>query len=414
MAASTKANYIIPEILTNVVKGVFSGQNAFIDSALVANGLVNINDSFDESDKNKIGNEVTVPYFGTIGEFEDRTDGTPATPKALAATNEKSAIAMATLGFEITRWANNNGSTPGRTPEQEAAEQIRVAARRKMDSAIIAKAAATGALLNDVYSATAPRKLDRDLIIDSGVQWGDDGEKVGDNVVLLCHSKAANDLDKQTDASGRALGRETAAANKKMIVSDSLPLTGSSMSAVTATGTTPPTVTLAGTPLGPYKLRIDVVTGGASDSTATVRFSTDGGQNWSGTYAIPTGGGALALDDSFTATATPITGAKSVDSIVGKNGRTGITATFANGTYNADNLYSATAVLKATSLLVRPGALTFWYNRAALEFLPDSDPSNDSKLGWMHLYYVAHRYRRHPDGTLPGVIRLVHNVSPVV
>jgi hypothetical protein len=394
MAVSTKAQWIIPEILTTAVRGAFAGKNAFIDSAAVAAGLVVVNDTFDVSDSSRIGDQISVPYFGQLGEFDDRTDGTPATPKALAGTNEKATIVMATLGVEITRWANNNGGTPGVTPEQEAAEQIRKAARRKMDRAVITAACASGALVKDVYSATVPRKLDADLIVDAGVLWGDENE---DSAVLLCHSKAVNDLDKLKDAQGRPLGRDLAAAGRKIVTSDVMPLTGSTMSAITAAGTTPPTVTVSGTPTGPWNLKIICTKLGAR-GTSEIKFSTDGGQNYSA--AIVTAASIPLIDTS-------------VDAITGNNGTTGLTIAMADTAAAVDNVWTATATLKATSLLVRPGSLAFWFNRLALEFLPDSDPSNDSKLGWMHLYYCAHKYRRHPQGTKSGVIKLVHNVSPV-
>jgi len=87
------------------------------------------------------------------------------------------------------------------------------------------------------------------------------------------------------------------------------------MSAVTATGTTPPTVTLSGNPTGLVtgQVQIDIVVGGAR-GTATFRWSEDGGVTWAATQA--------------TAASVVLTGS-------------GLTAAFAVGTYNADNLYTA-------------------------------------------------------------------------
>lgn len=91
------------------------------------------------------------------------------------------------------------------------------------------------------------------------------------------------------------------------------------MGDVTATGTTPPTVTVSGNPrIGAqtsYVLHIDIVTGGAR-GTATFRHSTDGGTTWQSTVA--------------TAASVVLPG-------------THLTVTFASGTYNADNLYVSTA-----------------------------------------------------------------------
>lgn len=88
--------------------------------------------------------------------------------------------------------------------------------------------------------------------------------------------------------------------------------TTSGMTPVVATGTTPPTVTLSGSPAPTVtKLHIDIVAGGTL-GVATFRYSLDNATTWSSTTA---------------------TAASSV------LGASGLTAAFLAGTYNADNLY---------------------------------------------------------------------------
>ncbi len=87
-------------------------------------------------------------------------------------------------------------------------------------------------------------------------------------------------------------------------------------SAVSASGTSPPTTTLTGTPLDDYQLSIQCLSAGAR-GTATFRYSLDGGVNWShelttaATYAIAETGitinfanTAFSLDNAWTATCT--------------------------------------------------------------------------------------------------------------
>lgn len=114
---------------------------------------------------------------------------------------------------------------------------------------------------------------------------------------------------------------------------------------------------------------------------------------------MPNGGGAIALTDT------------AIDSLIGKNGTTGITATFANGTYNVDNTYVATAAMKVRSLLLRRNSLAFWFNQDALQLQTDRDILVDSSIGAVHLYAAALRYRRRPGGTKPGVVAIDHNVG---
>jgi hypothetical protein len=54
----------------------------------------------------------------------------------------------------------------------------------------------------DVYSATTPRTIDSDLVIDGRAKWGDEA---GARALLLVHSKVENDMWKLKDSTGRNL-----------------------------------------------------------------------------------------------------------------------------------------------------------------------------------------------------------------
>lgn len=101
-----------------------------------------------------------------------------------------------------------------------------------------------------------------------------------------------------------------------------LPTFGSAGSngAITPTGTTPPVVTVAGSPKGHYLMQVDLTTGGAL-ATAEFRWSIDGGSTWVATSVL-----SAATVELKTATFD-----------------TGLTITMPAGTYNADNLYAWTA-----------------------------------------------------------------------
>jgi hypothetical protein len=186
-------------------------------------------------------------------------------------------------------------------------------------------------------------------------------------------------------------------AGLRVVVSDRVPLTSSTMGTVTSSGTSPPVATLAGTPLGPWRLHIDAITG--DGTTITFRFSTDGGNTWSATLTAADDGVPVALIDT------------AVDSLVGVNGKTGLTVAFAAGTFNADNLWTSTAALQVTSLLLKKGALAFWYSSGNMELDTDKNILKHAKLAAMHLYSAPHRYKRVPGGTKPGVVPIVHNVG---
>lgn len=394
MAKTTKANVVIPELWDEAIQGVFAQRNAF-SGALFANlGAAVARGDFPAGNA-EIGDTIKVPYFGVIGDFAAvSTDGDALIPSALSHSSESATVAHAGLAIEVSRWAR---SSAGKDIYQEGAEQLMKSAERFMDRKIIDAAVAT-TLTKDVYSATTPRTLDYDLVVDGKMKFKDEQEDI---VGMVVHSKVFGDLMKLKDGAGRPLLTPSMAEGEfarfvglPIAVSDHLrPVSGSAMSAVTESGTTPPDITLSGTPLGEFDLVIDCVVGGAR-GTATFRFSTDGGNTWSATL---TTGASIALTDTAT------------DSLVGVNGATGITAAMENATFNADNQYTASSANKFSSLLVKRNALAFWYNRSALALQTDRDILADTDIGAHHLYYAAHMYRRHRGGTTPGVCKLVHN-----
>jgi hypothetical protein len=275
-----------------------------------------------------------------------------------------------------------------------------------MDLRLIEKACAAGTITKSVFvptGATEANFLSWDTVINARTGWAD--ELGADVVGMLMNSSTYADVLKLKDDQNRPLMVDSLAegdfprfAGMPVHVSDRIDAAGSSMGAVTSTGTTPPVVTLTGTPTGPWKVKIDMIAGGAVGA-ATFKFSTDNGGTWSATLT--------------TAASVPLIDT-AVDSLVGNNGATGLVAGFAAGTYNADNLYTSTSNVKARTLLLRRNALAFWYNQQALSLLTDQDILADSRLGAMHLYAAAHRYRRSPGSTKPGVIIIEHNVSQYI
>ena len=89
-------------------------------------------------------------------------------------------------------------------------------------------------------------------------------------------------------------------------------------------------------------------------------------------------------------------------------GDTGLTAQFAQAPYAADNVFTAEALVRQTTLMLKRGSLAYWYNRAALTLQTDRDILADADVAAMHLYHVAHRYRRMPARRKPGVVAIRH------
>lgn len=396
MSKTTKSDVVIADLWNDALEGAFAQKNAFFGSKLAATGVVLINSGL-EGATDKVGETVKVPYFGVIGEFSQiSSDGDSLTPKKIKHAAESATVQHWGLAFQPTRWAQ---SAKARNTDlyKEGARQTVEAASRCMDSVLMTEACKTGGLVKDVFSSGSPRYLDYQLVVQARMMWDDAQDDIAGMIV---HSLAFSDLLTLLDSNGNPQltnptdGSLPRFCGMPLIVSDRTPLDGSTMGDVTATGTTPPTVTLSGTPNANHNLVIAIETGGAR-GTATFKFSTDGGVNWSAEMLTAA---SVSLDDSDTA-----------DSLVGVNGKTGITAVFANSSYNADNEYTSTANLKLTSLLCKPGSLAFYYDEQALMLQTDRDILDDTDVASMHLYAAPHRYRRYKGGTKSGIVRIRHN-----
>lgn len=406
MANTLHTDVFNPEILEDTVRGRFAQKNAFMGSLLAQLGVVVVSGSMPEGGPGAIGTTVKVPRFGVIGEFEeDLGEDTEATVNKIRQTYEEDSITHDALAFSTSRWARGNALVDPAVgdPYEEASSQIMEAAERQMDRRIMTKAAASGIYSKNVYSASVPVGLTYDLVVDAKADgWGDEQE---DAVAVAVHSRTYADLLKLKDSTGRPLlnvsqneGAEVAMlAGLRVVVSDRLPLTNSTMGAVTSSGSTPPVMTITGTPLGPWRLHVDCTLSHASASK--VRFSTDGGNTWSGEIDVADDSAPVALVDP------------NADSLVGVNGRTGLSVAFASGDFDADNLWTSTAALQVTSLLLKRRALAFWYSSGNLALETDKNILKHAEFAAMHLYSVAHRYKRMSAGTKPGVVPIVHNVG---
>jgi|WetSurMetagenome_2_1015567.scaffolds.fasta_scaffold32121_5 hypothetical protein len=414
MTGTLKGDVLVPEVLSETVRGKFAQKDVFRNSTLVRLGIL-VPDGTLTAGQTEVGNEVTVPYFGTLGKFVlNDTDGSSVTPARLRQTSEKATVHRGSHAFQVSAWSRM-GTRSQDDPYNEAAQQIADAAGVYMDEVSIATAAASGAPKVSVYSATVPRLMDYDLVVDSKLTQGDEA---GDIVGMVVHSKTKADMLKLKSADSKPLLQLSQADGEidrfcgvPLVESDRCPLTGSTMAAMTGLSAASDAPTLAGTPLGPWSLAIKIVAGG-SRGAGTFKFSTDGAVNWSAVYTIPADGVFTLNDRLIDSAHTPVSG-DNADSLVGVNGATGLTATFAAHSYTTDEVFVSTPALKVTSMLLTRNALAFYYNRQAMSLQTDKDILADAFIGAMHMYYASHRYRRVQGRTKSGVVLIEHNVTPV-
>lgn len=416
MALTNKDDMLDPQILLDALRGELRSKKAFLGSILVSQGAVIVSPGMPKGGPGAIGKKIDIPYFGRLGKFVNNPDGSAITPTKLGQVLEQATVARASLAAETTTWAQGVGQVDSALgdPHAEAARQIMEEAEEFMDAAMVTEFKTTP-LVKNVYSATSPVYGTWDLSIQARTLWGDQQDGI---VAMVVHSQSAADMATEKNGKGEPMlmlkegaGGTMTYNGVPLLVSDNVPLDGSTMEPFVPTGTTPPAITLAGTPLGPWKLQIKITTSGLSNGTAKFQFSTDGGSTWSAIYTVPNGGGAFVLDDSSTSLVADVNGERPDDSLVGNNGRTGITATFANGTYNVDGQYKSVANLCVTDMMLQKGAGGFWYNAQRLGLKSDDDILADADIIAAHLYHASKLYRRRRGpGTRPGCVLVKKNV----
>ena len=373
MATLTKDSNFNPQVLADAVRSAFKGLKALYGTkAVVQNNTLPLDA--------RGGDVLDIPYFGNLGELEDVAENAALSiAEPTASSKEQASVQRAGKAFSLTKWKEMAEAFAN--PYAEYARQMAEATPRRWDKALIDAAVnPTGlpsAHIIDRYDAGTPYKLQYAHIVDGKQVWGDEANSA---VLFVTHSKSEADLLKQLDGENRPLlvqpndGSLTRVGGVPLAVSDRCPVY---FPTITATGTTPPTVTTSGYTTVTDKLRIEITTGGAR-GTAVFKWSIDGGDNYT----------------------TGVTTAATVD--LGN----GITVAFATGTYSTDNVYVATP--KYTTIILRENALLLWNNGIPVADT-DKDILRDSRIAAINTYFLAHRYKRTGMSTRPGVVLLRHN-----
>lgn len=196
MAKSSSANFVlVPSILQDTIRGRLAGA-----VALYGTGAAVISTTLGSTTK---GERVQVPYFGTLGDFDDVTETGVLVPAALTSDKDEAVVQHSGKAFEVTDWATLIASGD---PYEEAANQMRDGWVRRGDKGLI-DAARTTDLVKDV-SAVGNGLFAYDAVVDAKQLWGDEQ---GDVVAMCVHSKVFGDMKKAKDSTGRPLwvdGRE--------------------------------------------------------------------------------------------------------------------------------------------------------------------------------------------------------------
>ncbi|MEZ4376220.1 MAG: phage major capsid protein [Polyangiaceae bacterium] len=192
MAVTTQANVVIPEILEGALRGVVAAGL----SVMLGSGAAIFRTGFTKG-KDDVGSEVTIPYFGSMGDFELlANDGDALTVQTFAQSSETAPVQHAGKAFEMTYLAQN-GSAKGQDGEDiydEGSRQLGEGYARVLDQALLTVAEDETGWLPYVEDATGVGTINYDLCVNTIGRLGDEGFQLEEMAAVVCHSKTFADL----------------------------------------------------------------------------------------------------------------------------------------------------------------------------------------------------------------------------
>jgi hypothetical protein len=397
MATTTSSLTVSLPVLHEAVKTEMARADAFSSSQLAAYRFVQSGALNALGGRPSIGKEIQIPHWSLVGAFEDLNDGVSTTPKVMGNDYTTATIARSALSVDITRWAEGNSVSYGKSLYQVFAEQLMKRFNQHIDAKCIAAAASLTNMpsdqIVDAYSATTPEYLSYQRLCDAKRAFGD---RMLPRYGMLIHSAVYAQYRKQVDGTGRPLYDEpmlNALFNNALdiIVTDRMPISDGAYT-VTSSGTTPPVVSLSGTPNRYIKFRMECTTLGAR-GTAVVRTSINGGLTWKTNITTAATFTLVDPDDN--------------------DASTGVTVNYANASAAVDNVWTATGTQKIATMIVAPGSLAYMYDGGSLMPFLNQNGQTDSSILSSNVYYACARFLHdYGNARRPDVVMLQTN-APV-
>lgn len=373
---------VTPQVLLEAVREGMQGLRV-----LGGIGAVTINSSLPEG--KYAGETVTVPYLAHLGAWADYSENAEIDITQLSDSAETAAVVRGGKAFTVTDMARilRGYASPMEAGRAMIQDGLGYYVESKALAALLALGTSIPAIVTDVHSASSPRFFDRDVAIRARSVFGDETRGI---VGTVAHSQVINRMLTLKDADGMPLldlldqnddlGVYTFKGIGKVYASDLMDVAYS----VTSSGTTPPVLTVSGSPKGMYdQIRIECTTLGAF-GTAVIKISLDGGTTF-----------------PLTGVTVPVSG------IVDRSSDLGLTFTFASGTFATNNVYTMWG--KASTLILKRGAAVYWHNNfGSIESMRDVRRKNEVVAA--DILGVCHAYKKLNGGTRPGVAIAKHNI----
>lgn len=198
MPTTQKSDLIIPEVFAEeFVKGI-AGMNV-----LNGSGVFSVNTGLQSGGSNGVGQDVTIPYFESIGKAQEIPAGGAITPKKQTMSQEKATVMHLGDAISMSGWAQRAKST-GRSLYDVGLEQLRAGLAAKLEDIcmdrLVARATAASMIADETtntFLRTTPAKVFK--------LFGDELELGGGPALWAMNSKVYWDAAGLEDTTNRTL-----------------------------------------------------------------------------------------------------------------------------------------------------------------------------------------------------------------
>lgn len=197
MSTTNRSDLILPSILAEEFAKDIAGMEV-----LSSSGVFSVNPGL-QAGSSEVGNNITVPYFESIGKAQQVAVGGALTPKKLSQTSETATVIHLGDAVSINGWAARAKQT-GRDLYDVAREQLLAGFRAKLEDLMIDSIVARAVAASMVYDGSAATVSTTDIVEGQKV-FGDELASNGGIRMWIMNSKPYWDLASLVDTTNRPL-----------------------------------------------------------------------------------------------------------------------------------------------------------------------------------------------------------------
>lgn len=197
MSTTQRSDLVLPSILAEEFSKGIAGMEV-----LNGSGVFTINPGL-QAGVNEVGNNVTVPYFESIGKAQSVPAGGALTPKKLTMSSETATVLHIGDAVSVAGWSKKAKQT-GRDLYEVATEQLLAGFRAKVEDVMIDSIAARAVAASMVYDGSSAI-VSSTCLAEGQKVFGDELMSNGGIRLWVMNSKPYWDLAGLADSTGRPL-----------------------------------------------------------------------------------------------------------------------------------------------------------------------------------------------------------------